>query len=75
MADEDYTMGEFWREWKPELKERRRKARNSAYERIKVVEEDVWEQVMSALERPLAPTESMSNAFKRYNSEESWSCN
>lgn len=40
-----------------------------------IVEEDVWEQVMSALERPLAPTESMSNAFKRYNSEESWSCN
>lgn len=35
MADEDYTMGEFWRELNPELKERRRKARNSAYDRIK----------------------------------------
>ncbi|CAJ1235973.1 hypothetical protein NLR71_001085 [Escherichia coli] len=27
-------MGEFWRDWKPELKERRRKARDSAFERI-----------------------------------------
>lgn len=32
--EDDYTMGEFWREWKPELKERRKKARNSAHDRI-----------------------------------------
>ncbi|HHA2274795.1 hypothetical protein KC862_14380 [Enterobacter hormaechei] len=35
MADDDYTMGEFWRDMKPELKERRRKARNSAHEGMK----------------------------------------
>jgi len=39
-----------------------------------VVEESVWEQVMAALERPPAPTQSMCKAFERYNSEESWSC-
>ncbi|MFW4062484.1 DUF1778 domain-containing protein, partial [Klebsiella quasipneumoniae subsp. similipneumoniae] len=38
------------------------------------VEEDVWEQVMAALERPPAPTQSMCKAFERYNSEESWIC-
>ena len=35
MADDDYTMGEFWRDMKPELKERRRIARNSAHEGMK----------------------------------------
>ena len=35
MADDDYTMGEFWRDMKPEFKERRRKARNSAHEGMK----------------------------------------
>ena len=39
-----------------------------------IVEEDVWEQVMAALERPPAPTQSMCKAFERYNSEESWIC-
>jgi hypothetical protein len=34
-----------------------------------IVEEDVWEQVMAALERPPAPTQSMCKAFERYNSE------
>ena len=35
MADDDYTMGEFWRDMKPELKDRRRIARNSAHEGMK----------------------------------------
>ena len=39
-----------------------------------IVEEDVWEQVMAALERPPAATQSMCKAFERYNSEESWIC-
>jgi hypothetical protein len=35
MEDDDYTMGEFWRDMKPELKERRRIARNSAHDGMK----------------------------------------
>ncbi|CAM8245721.1 MULTISPECIES: hypothetical protein [Citrobacter freundii complex] len=35
MEDDDYTMGEFWRDMKPELKERRRVARNSAHDGMK----------------------------------------
>ena len=37
MADDDYTMDEFWRDMKPELKERRRIAHRSAHEEMKAL--------------------------------------